>query len=76
MGSKSTVAAPLWADSYHRILNGIMQTTGMMSITQIPHQRGFDAHVYACHPRPGLIHNSFKEKPFRWGGLACTPSVM
>jgi len=49
MGSKSMVAAPLWADNNLWIPNSIMQTTELMGITQILHQQGFDDPVHACH---------------------------
>jgi hypothetical protein len=48
MGSKSMVAAPLWAERYH-ILNIIMQFREIMSVTQILHEQGFDDHMPACH---------------------------
>jgi hypothetical protein len=50
MGSKSMVAAPLWAERYYMRLDSIMQYREIMSRTHILHQQGFDDHMPVCHP--------------------------
>jgi hypothetical protein len=49
MGSKSLVAAPLWAAGYHMDLNSIIGYKKIMSRTQILHQQGFDDHMPVRH---------------------------